>query len=403
MAVRVKSGKWCLVRRPRLFRQPCLVRQPRTTSPVPPHPTRPAAAASAPGQPRTASRRARPGLLSVAPLLLFTLAACGGDDPIDRLREEHPNRRFVTAAWDTVFQLGSADPNDTTLLTPGNILLWDDRIVLTDGRNRNVRVFSRSGELLWVLDKRGQGPGELAWVTALSVSSAGHLWVPDQSNGRILELTKTGELLRELRIQHLPASPQSIAVLQDRVVFPTQTAEYALIVADPDSLRVLSWRGFPWPEPLDSRLNLDVVHTARRPPSGEAWAMAFSYGPGFMVFHGDSVATYRYIDPIPFAIKSGPRERAMGADSARYAALSISQVGDELFMLFGSRPRRQQHPAGEPTLLIDVYGLDGQYRRSYKLPSNTIDMTTEDGETFYVLTYIDETYPVLLGLRPPVR
>jgi len=86
-------------------------------------------------------------------------------------------------------------------------------------------------------------------------------------------------------------------------------------------------------------------------------------------------------------------------DSARYGATAVRIVRDEIFMLFGGRPRRQEHPA-EPTVLIDVYGLDGRYRRSYLLPCDAEGMTTRDGETFYVLTERDDGVPLILVLRP---
>ncbi len=57
------------------------------------------------------------------------------------------------------------------------------------------------------------------------------------------------------------------------------------------------------------------------------------------------------------------------------------------------------HPLGEPTVLIDVYGLDGGYRRSYRLPGDTKAMVTENGQTFYVLTETEDGLPTLLGLR----
>lgn len=67
--------------------------------------------------------------------------------------------------------------------------------------------------------------------------------------------------------------------------------------------------------------------------------------------------------------------------------------------MFGGRPRRQEHPLGEPTILIDVYGLDGAYRRSYLLPSDTNWMVTEDARTFYVLTETADGLPTLLVLQ----
>jgi hypothetical protein len=51
----------------------------------------------------------------------------------------------------------------------------------------------------------------------------------------------------------------------------------------------------------------------------------------------------------------------------------------------------------EPTRYIDVYSLDGDYRRSYLLPGHTLDFAM-DGDVFYVIQY-EPDYGVL-ALRP---
>ena len=86
----------------------------------------------------------------------------------------------------------------------------------------------------------------------------------------------------------------------------------------------------------------------------------------------------------------------MGADSARNGAVSLEVIGEEIFMLFGGWPVRRAHP-GEPTLWIDIYSLDGEYLRSYRLPFDVAGMTT-DGHTFYVVSA--EGIPRLIALRP---
>ena len=64
------------------------------------------------------------------------------------------------------------------------------------------------------------------------------------------------------------------------------------------------------------------------------------------------------------------------------------------------RATRTGYSSPAPTVLIDLYGLDGRYRRSYLLPCDAEGMTTRDGETFYVLTERDDGVPLILVLRP---
>lgn len=224
----------------------------------------------------------------------------------------------------------------------------------------------------------------------------GSLWVLDGENVRLVELSPDGEFLNGRSIQHFPRNPSNMIVFPDKVLFTANHADLGVTAVERGpGLTVLSTKPIPWPADLNWHMNLRV-RVARHPSMPDTWAAAFQYGPGFMVHHGDSVAQHRYIDQIPFTIKTPYIVDRMPGDSARYGALSMAAAGDELFMLFGGRPQRYSHP-GEPTNLIDVYGFDGEYRRSYLLPFSTLLMTT-DGETFYFER--DEPYPHLLALRP---
>jgi hypothetical protein len=73
-------------------------------------------------------------------------AGCVQDEALSDLQRAHPSRRIVSVAWDTLVRIGRPDPNDTTLLQPSGLMLWDDRIVVKDGANQDLRVFLRNGE-----------------------------------------------------------------------------------------------------------------------------------------------------------------------------------------------------------------------------------------------------------------
>lgn len=291
--------------------------------------------------------------------------------------------------------VGSADPNDTTLLRPTMLQLSDNRIAVFDGQHQTLRVFTDRGDLLWSWGARGRGPGEIENVSAMEVSPDGNLWLLDGRNRKVVVLSRSGELLEEISLQHLPIQPGVLLAHHGDVVLPAPTPHMGVLITDTGSFHVRSTIRFPWEETIPDHYNVSVALASGR----DSWALALHVGPGFTVIQTDTVRSHRYIDPVFFALKSGPRVREIGADSARYGAHSLDSVGDELFMLFGGRPNRAAHP-GEPTEVIDVYGWDGTYRRSYRLPLDAEAMATRDGETFYILTHSEGGYPLLLALRP---
>jgi hypothetical protein len=146
---------------------------------------------------------------------------------------------------------------------------------------------------------------------------------------------------------------------------------------------------FSWPDstPPGARINLWV---AAAPGEGQRWLSAFFIGPGFFVFQDGSRVFHRWIEALPW--------RVAGMDSVLVAAGSADVVGDEAYFLFGGVRGGQ----GGTTWarLIDVYGLDGGYRRSYALPVGAVHLTT-DGARFFVLA--PGPAPALLVLRPKTR
>jgi len=288
------------------------------------------------------------------------------------------------------------------LLNPGQILLWGNRIVTLDGGNSSVRVFSRTiGRLLWKYERTGRGPGELTCISHGLITPRSRLWVLDGcANRKILEFDSAGALLREIRPRALPQFPGHIVFTKGAALVTTQLADRALVDANPDSLTPERVRPIPWPDSLDSTYRLDFGLAAER-GDRPAVVLAYQMGPAFLVMHGDSVEVHPYVQPVPFSKKVTPQLRTARADSARYAALSTAIVGDEVYFLFGGRPRRRANP-GEPTLLIDVYGLEGTYHRSYLLPADTRSMATEDGNVFYLIVMSEGLYPQIIALRPRI-
>ncbi|MGH7554042.1 MAG: hypothetical protein ACREMQ_13550 [Longimicrobiales bacterium] len=100
---------------------------------------------------------------------------------------------------------------------------------------------------------------------------------------------------------------------------------------------------------------------------------------------------HEYVEPAPFMIAGGGPQ-----DSLKNAAQSIDVMGDEIVMLFGGR-RRTRTQEAEPARFIDIYGIDGKYRRSLQMPIEAFTLTIADG-LMYAVQW--EPVPALVILRP---
>jgi hypothetical protein len=302
--------------------------------------------------------------------------------------------------WDTVGIIGRLNAEDTTHVQPSRLRAWGDGFAVSDRSGTGVRFVNGQGDLRWVYAREGAGPGEVRNISEMRVTPDGLLWMIDAHNVKIMELAIDGTLCREIPMTRLPAIPQEMVFIGlEDVLFATQVPSRGMMIAHRDSLTVRSVGRFPWSDTLAAQWNLSVKATQPRAGS-DTVAIALLHGPGFVIVENGRIVVHEYLDRISMVEKVSPALREAGADSARYAARAARAVGDELFLLFGGRPRRRAHPTGEPTVLMDVYGLDGAYRRSYLLPESAHDFETVDGEVFHLLTNAEGIYPQILSVRP---
>lgn len=316
---------------------------------------------------------------------------CGSRDP----ESGGAVRTVVTRSWDTLFVVGADGINDTLFARPHRIAVAGDLIVVGDGQaDRVIAIDKRSGEARWSFGRRGSGPTEFLGIADIKWGKDGTILILDYGNGRLAELSTAGAFLGVRSLQHLPAPAVAILPLDDRAIAMSPGGgTQPFMELGRDSLELRGRLSLRWPDLIPDQANTEIV-LAEGPQN--LWVAAFGQGPGFTVWNGVVSNSHRYIERIPFANRVGPSVRQVGADSARFGAVSLSIVGDEIFMLFGGRPVRSAHP-GEPTVWIDTYSLDGSYVRSYRLPSDTDAMAT-DGNVFYVL--VSDGFPALLALRP---
>lgn len=120
-------------------------------------------------------------------LALTTLIACADRDA-DR----------TTPTWtlrETV-RIGSGDEGPTSFSWIKGVATDSlDRIFIYEHSTQDIRVFSRDGQYLKTIGRRGRGPGELANAEGIVVAPDGALWIRDAGNGRFSRLTIDGAYL----------------------------------------------------------------------------------------------------------------------------------------------------------------------------------------------------------------
>jgi hypothetical protein len=306
-------------------------------------------------------------------------------------------RHVVTERWDTVFVAGGDHVNDTLFAGPHKIVLLGSMVIVADGMMERVIALDQgSGSVQWTFGRMGEGPREFRGIADLAVTRDGRLWVLDFGNGRIASLSPDGTFHGVRTFHHLPAPPTAILLLDDRAIAMSHGLQEPFMEIGLDSFELRESFGLGWPDPVPALANMRV--TLAEGPAG-TWVSAFALGPGFTVWDRGEPRSYRYREPIPFAIRPSAELTRMRADSARNGAVSMTVLDDEIFILFGGRPVRAAHP-GEPTRWIDVYSVNGRYQRSYRLPFDTRGMAT-DGRTFYLL--VSDGIPRVIALRPIVE
>jgi hypothetical protein len=213
----------------------------------------------------------------------------------------------------------------------------------------------------------------------------------------MLELDEGGTVVRDRSLRDLPGVPTRFGFLGDKLVVTTQVPDPYMMVLDTGSLALVRAVPWPWPEPLTAEYNFHTELAG----GADALVLAFKYGSGFMVLRGNDIELHHYIEYIPWHRKMGMEQHAAGADSTRFGAVSVAVENERIYMLFGGRPFRAAHPF-EPTTLIDVYGLDGSYIESYRLPSHFNQMSRVDGD-FLLTKESEDGFPQILRISPKVH
>ena len=168
------------------------------------------------------------------PLILVTLAACGGERPLDGSTafNDSAGVQLATApavdqplAWTLteLFRLGGADEGPGSFTAASAFNTGTDRagnIYVLDAQQFRVEVFSPSGDHLRFLGRKGGGPGEIEFPIMLSLDPSGIVHVFDITKRALVRWDAAGELLPELSLQG--TSFGTIKVFGDTLVLDQQ-------------------------------------------------------------------------------------------------------------------------------------------------------------------------------------
>jgi hypothetical protein len=328
-------------------------------------------------------------LLATCLVVGLLVSACGDPGP--------QGRQIVGQGWDTVLTIGSASIEDTVLIGPASVVVWNGLLAVLEDQPQRVRAFSLTGDDRWAFGSAGQGPGEMLQAFSLIESPNGNLGIADGRNRKLVEVDSAGQFMGERYYRHLPGASDNPTYFGDRLIWSQYMPDRPLFVTDNEGLEVIDSVAIPWPLPADQkyRPNLSTWNAG----SADRWVAALWVGPYFAVGDGETVAVFPMVEPFHWSYAPTPQvQQDPMADSAYYGARDVALVEDEIYILGGGRPKRHAHD-GEPSRMIDVYGVGGEYRRSYELPFASRSFDTDDGSVFYVLTDVDDIYPHVFGLR----
>ena len=263
--------------------------------------------------------------------------------------------------------------------------------VLADWGEHSVREYSPSGELLWRVGRRGEGPGEFSAIMDLEFDATGNLLVLDRAN-RVTIVNPSGAVVGTKTTpggnQILPVGFASgwATLAADRM--------HALWTSDSRMVRM--------PRGVSFEATIVGERWAANAPDGESvvfhrWSdlmiILASDGSVRSVVRGietielpKAVLVSRTVDGWDF---SGHKVDPKAVEATRSAAVSDDRI---LVLFLGDTDGAGQ--------IVDTYSRDGVYMGSYRLPDDVRASrmaVLADGR----LAFLDNSFiPAVVILRP---
>ncbi len=233
--------------------------------------------------------------------------------------------------------------------------------VLADWGEHSVREYSPSGEMLWRVGRRGEGPGEFSAIMDLEFDATGNLLVLDRAN-RVTIVNRSGSVVAT------KGTPEGNQILPAGF-----TSGWATLAADRmQALWTSDLRTVRMPRGVSFEAAIVGERWAANAPDGES--VVFHRWSDLMIIlasDGSVRSVVRGIETIdlPKAVFvsrtvdgweiSGHKVDPRAVEATRSAAVS----DDRIFVLFLG----DTEDAGQ---IVDTYSRDGVYVGSYRLPDD---------------------------------
>ena len=220
------------------------------------------------------------------------------------------------------------------------------QVLVTDGGNARIVLFSKTGKPLWASGRRGDGPGEYRALAAATRCTNGPFAAFDANNGRVTLISDSGTVLgtRILtggqlgRLIWCTGMANEVVIWRQDLFLPMTTGYYRLPVLllrfradgrlDTMAMRYNEWYGFsgsdganfqpPLREPVfvgggrEDRLALrgerqplrcagprDSDRRLHRPRAAQTTALRRRLGPGAAGFHQRAISRSEATTPSP--------------------------------------------------------------------------------------------------------
>lgn len=317
----------------------------------------------------------------------------GSWPPVNLFEAGVGDRVLRDVRYDTLWTYGRGDSALTSAFaveaTPTG-----DALVL-DFRGQQVHRVSSEG-VVWSWGSRGQGPGELANVRAMTLNRRDEIVLADSGNRRLVWLSLDGTWLREV-----PLPPPTLGPYIDEVtgVVPLEGGGYILhTMTDERWLRVAESgeRDGDVIPPWEGVKQMHPLQTYGRVAGGakDRWVFGFGVGNGLFTFQGaDGTGAYPYVEHADFPALVTTRQTGTFAISytarPRPMADDMKVRGDTVVVLVAAQ-------------WLDRYGLNsGRYLGTTEVPGPS------RGFAFFgdTLLSIDETgmFPTITALRARIQ
>ncbi len=142
------------------------------------------------------------GLVRFWPVLL-AIAACDGETPPSPVNLEYQIEAIYGPELDLDGRLYPITP-DPFMGRLGMVRDGAGRIVLRQAMEGQVKVVSPTGELLEVIGRRGDGPGEYRQIERIGLTERGRLWIFDGTNRRVTLVPLDRSPEETLRVPPVP-------------------------------------------------------------------------------------------------------------------------------------------------------------------------------------------------------